>query len=110
MGVIAFARSSARLHARLHDKLRSSAAAAGMTWKKFSRRGEGKKSKGPSMICCLLLTCAVNLAVRAVKLAVLPRANCAGSAVRRLQADIIVCGNTVSKPAVQKVFFLIHST
>lgn len=43
----------------------------------------------------MLLTCAVNLAVRAVKLAVLPRANCAGSAVRRLHADIIVCAAKV---------------
>jgi hypothetical protein len=38
----------------------------------------------------MLVTCAVNFVVRVVKLAVLPRANCAGSAVRRLQADIII--------------------
>ena len=59
----------------------------------------------------MLHTCTVNLAVRAVKLVVLPRANCAGSAVRRLQADIIVCDSEGCKPAVQTVFLevLIHS-
>ena len=78
-----------------------------MTWKVFAT-GEGKKSKGPCTMCCL--TCAVNLAVRAVKLALLPRANCAGSAVRRQQADIIVCGKRRTQTCTNKVFLKSLST
>lgn len=55
MGVIAFARSSARLHARLHDKLRSSAA-AGMTWKvSATRRGKEKQGSEHDMLLAAYL-------------------------------------------------------